>query len=479
MEVLGKAPLDAITDSNGIARIFVDSSHAGQPGFLIVEAKGYEKYAQNIDLIAYALPDVVVLERAFAVMPTSTFTPTSTPTSIHTPTGAETPVDTPAATNTPTLTPSPTPSYIIEFRADKTVVNPGEWVIFRWHVENVQAVYLDWKGGVGAPGEGWDSRQMWETTDPDHTLRVVLQNGETVTRTITITVRDTVIDTPTSIPFSGRLAIPVRLDAESKIYVTGFDGQGINGPEPVSLSYARQPMFSWDGQSIVVNGTKGDLLGLFVTDNKGQAPIPINDRDSAYWPVWSPDDSEIMFAEMGLDGTLIRQPSQGAFSASDFTEVRANNSRIGGKNILWSDDNRLVFWGCAVWLGQPGECGIWVTDADDINPVRILITSGWPMDAKNGLLTYMSAEDGDWDVYLVSLDGGQPENITKNDNQDGLAAIAPDGKSIAYISDESGNWALWAVTLSSREKRRWFDIDPHRGTINTDIWAEERMSWTR
>jgi hypothetical protein len=85
-----------------------------------------------------------------------------------------------------TVADAPT-SYAIEFEADKTVVDPGEWVIFRWHVENVQAVYLDWKGGVGAPGDGWDSRPIWETTD--HTLRVVLQNGETVTRTITITVQ--------------------------------------------------------------------------------------------------------------------------------------------------------------------------------------------------------------------------------------------------------------------------------------------------
>jgi tetratricopeptide (TPR) repeat protein len=121
--------------------------------------------------------------------PTATHTPTSTatPTATHTLTPTETSTITPPATRIPTLTPTPTPLYIIKFEPDKMVISPGEWVTLRWRVENVQAVYLDWKGGAGAPGIGEDTMQMWETAD--HTLRVVLKNGETVTRTITITVQ--------------------------------------------------------------------------------------------------------------------------------------------------------------------------------------------------------------------------------------------------------------------------------------------------
>ncbi len=62
IEVGGKAPLDGITDSTGLARIFVNASHAGQPGRLIVEADGYERYRQEIDIVEGALPDIVPLE---------------------------------------------------------------------------------------------------------------------------------------------------------------------------------------------------------------------------------------------------------------------------------------------------------------------------------------------------------------------------------------------------------------------------------
>lgn len=64
IEVGGKAPLDDITDSNGFVRIDIPSSHVGQRGKLIVEATGYKRYTQEIDLKKDALPDVVMLEPA-------------------------------------------------------------------------------------------------------------------------------------------------------------------------------------------------------------------------------------------------------------------------------------------------------------------------------------------------------------------------------------------------------------------------------
>jgi len=271
------------------------------------------------------------------------------------------------------------------------------------------------------------------------------------------------------------------LGNEFKVYITELeDDQGYSGISPVSLGNARQPMFSRDGKSILVNGTAGSFSGLFVTNKRGQGAKLVNDRGDAFWPVWSPNGAEIIFADKNLDNILYRQNSSGAFSDPEFREVQANHTRILAKNPLWSDDNRLLFQGCAGWLNQPGECGIWVSDADHINPERILTNSGLPMDAKNGLLVYMSAEDGDWDIYLAPLSGGRPENITNNPNQDGMAAIAPDGKSVAYVSDESGQWAVWTITLSNHSKKLWFELNnPERGTIDSSNWFEERMSWTK
>jgi Tol biopolymer transport system component len=288
---------------------------------------------------------------------------------------------------------------------------------------------------------------------------------------------------PTPVPLStasigGTLAIPVRIGADFKVYVTGFDGAGINGPAPVSLGNARQPMFRRDGQVIIVNGTTTDALrGIFTTDSQGMGPKPLNDKGEAFWPVWSPDGSEIMFVEQDQNRVLVRQSSQLAQSAAAYSPVQADGANISGNNLVWSDDNQLIFQGCADWLGQAGQCGIWATDANAINPVRLTAQGGLPTDAKNGLLTYMLAEDGDWEIYLLSLAGGESVKLTDNSSQDGLAAIAPDGRSVAYISNESGGWAVWTITLDDNQKQKWFDLDPQRGVIDLNTWYEERMSW--
>jgi TolB protein len=239
--------------------------------------------------------------------------------------------------------------------------------------------------------------------------------------------------------------------------------------------YGSQPRFRADGQTVLYNGTAAERNGLFLTNANGQEPRVLLDQDSAHWPAYSPDGSVIAFVDTSVNNTIFRLQGDGSRS-----EVKANGTPIiGAKSLLWSDDNRLVFQGCAFWAGQAGECGTFVTDANNVNPQRIIIgNSAWPSDARKGLLAYMSAEDGDWDIYVVSLNGGEPRNLSANNRQDGLPAIAPDGKSIAYLSNQSGSWAVWTVNVSTGEKKKWFDVASEAGTVDGDTWYMDRMSWT-
>ena len=58
----GLAPIDGFTDSTGYTRLRIPASHIGQPGRLIVEKSGYNRWEQNIDLTPDSLPDVIELE---------------------------------------------------------------------------------------------------------------------------------------------------------------------------------------------------------------------------------------------------------------------------------------------------------------------------------------------------------------------------------------------------------------------------------
>ncbi len=90
------------------------------------------------------------------------------------------------ATPAPTQTPSPN----ISFTVDRTQINQGECVTFRWNVQNIQAVFFypqgeDWRN-FGVPGQGTSTQCPSHTTT--YELRVLKTDGTFEIRQITINV---------------------------------------------------------------------------------------------------------------------------------------------------------------------------------------------------------------------------------------------------------------------------------------------------
>ena len=188
-------------------------------------------------------------------LPPDTVVPTATPTWTHTPTPTATPSHTPTPTHTPTEPPPP----VIEFSADDTTITAGDTTYLRWHVEHVQAIYLD-----GAPVTGPDGQQaVSPATTTTYELRAVHAGGEE-TRSVTITVLPAIQSWTHPIKVQPNRAVyHVRLTEPGEIRVraewTGAQSDLaliINGPGQVGY-YARQ-----DGSSpleVAYTVTAGDL----------------------------------------------------------------------------------------------------------------------------------------------------------------------------------------------------------------------------
>ncbi|MCG2784102.1 MAG: hypothetical protein L6461_03250 [Anaerolineae bacterium] len=56
-------PLDAVTDSNGLAIITIPEEYMGKPGKLIVESQEHQTFYKFVNLSRDSLPDVVQLEK--------------------------------------------------------------------------------------------------------------------------------------------------------------------------------------------------------------------------------------------------------------------------------------------------------------------------------------------------------------------------------------------------------------------------------
>jgi len=302
--------------------------------------------------------------------------------------------------------------------------------------------------------------------------------------------------TPTAIPTpatteqftpTGKLAIPLQHGFDPRVYITSFDGMGINGDNYNAVTQARQPVWSQNGNSIMINGNIDGIQGLFKLDAIGFKKEVIIKRGSARWPVLSPDGKVIIFSDESLSDLMIRrEPDPNGENPEDgiLTQLTVPSGRpFQGTHLVWSDDNILVFQGCRVWdENAEGDCGVWITNPVELDPQKIIEGNyAKPMDAKNGYLTYVMVQDDNWEVFIMPLRGPESAsvNLSNSSAQDGLPAISPDGKLVAYVSNESGEWAVWTVTVDGNQKTKWFDINPQRGTIEPDIWAGDRMSWAK
>ncbi len=441
IQVTGKAPIDAITDSKGIARIFIPASYVGQPGLLIVDTKRYERYTQNIDLTKASLPDVVLLEPKLVAVATSlkesaktpTTAPTSTPTATPIP-PAETLIATPVPpTNTPTVTPTPT---------NTPTATP-------------------------APTNTPTVTPIPPTNTP--TASPKPPNSPTP-------IRPTPTETPAVI---GRVAIPLVLGGEPRVYIISTKGVKLD-----VLGMARQPDYAINANKLVVNGDQDKLDKLRVSDPTKGAPFEIGDPGltNHSHPAWSPDGTQVIYDDATIDPAgphvYINVPNIASGPGTEL-ETGIGTGQLFGQNPLWATQNRFVFRGCNTWqTGQGGDCGIWLMQENGGTPLKLKDKPDYILtDICDDLLTYVSSETGNWNVYTLNIVTGATRQLTSNPAADGLATISPDGRSVAFLSNLGGVLAVWYVGINGGTPQKMFNIRPEWGDLRPDGWSEEKLSW--
>jgi Tol biopolymer transport system component len=83
----------------------------------------------------------------------------------------------------------------------------------------------------------------------------------------------------------------------------------------------------------------------------------------------------------------------------------------------------------------------------------------------------MSNVSGNWDIFVVNTAGGVGV-LTDDPAADGLPAWAPDGASIAFVSNRDGAWSLYLMDTNGQNPRKVIDLGP-----NLPDWTSQRLSW--
>ena len=199
----------------------------------------------------------------------------------------------------------------------------------------------------------------------------------------------------------------------------------------------------------------GDKYGLYAAnpDLSGERLI----IEGGEYPSWAPGGGRLSaqggdsMYVLNSDGSGLRELAVGEYPA-------------------WSPvDDWIAHRGC-----YGADCGLWITHADSGERRRLTTGGGdgqpaWSPNGKQ--LAYISKDDGNFEIYLVNRDGSGKVRLTNDAHSDGLPIWSPDGKWIAFRSDRSGKWVIYVMHPDGSSVTKVVDADV------LPLWFWEKMAW--
>ena len=194
--------------------------------------------------------------------------------------------------------------------------------------------------------------------------------------------------------------------------------------------------------SVPENGTSGDETRI------------TNRIDSvAYEPTYSPDGQYIVFESHKLDeeknGVITKYKRDGSSGYVNLTTIgkdckQPNWSPKGDKILYQKEEN--------------GQWDIWIMNLDGSGKIKVTNFEGSKTDAvftQDGEYIVFSFENENLNlanIYKVIISGGTPERLTNFDGYDGAPSISPDGTKLIFESsssdpDRSDGTSLYLLNL--------------------------------
>ena len=267
-------------------------------------------------------------------------------------------------------------------------------------------------------------------------------------------------------PVSGRL-LYAALDPAlggSNIYL-----QDVNSPKPgILFMGATQPAFRPDGQRVVFRNLDSEHRGLTALDPASGLNLRFTTYAEDSFPAWNGLGNLIAFASN-------REGDRRWRLYVVWADVNNEATAVGfGLYPDWHPtEDRFAYQGC----DESGNgCGIrsMGSGGGDNRGITSVAADMQPKWAPNGqFLAFTSeARDGNPEIYSVNTSNGQVTRLTDNGGIDAAPAVSPDSSWVAFLSNRSGVWAVWAVPSSGGEAQQLFVLE---GNVN--VWQDFEMQW--
>ena len=215
--------------------------------------------------------------------------------------------------------------------------------------------------------------------------------------------------------------------AETLRTLVWMDRDGREEPISAAPREYSTPRISPAGDRVAVEVTSADgAATVVIHDLAREASNPLTFDGWSVNPLWSPDGERVVF-------TSIEEDAFGLFH-------KAADGTGRTEPLTAAASARMQF--ASAWMGTPDT-----------------------------LLVTQAASMTDADIHRLPLDGdGGSQPLIATDSVEVLPAVSPDGRWIAYQSNESGRWAIYVRPYPHVEDGKW-QVSQGRGF--SPVWSPD------
>jgi Tol biopolymer transport system component len=240
------------------------------------------------------------------------------------------------------------------------------------------------------------------------------------------------------------------------------------GPEPVPVTTgdvaANVKRLSWSADSEFLvydapqpDGAESDIFRVAIASGE----ITNLTEDSADWdasPTWSPDGQWIAFVS---DRAEVGQGSDNIWlldTAEGQVQQLTNSDATLQEDIepAWSPDGSQIAFLRHSLLGELGDptspSGLWLVDVSTGEEQLLLEITGQlvgvqpPVWSPNGRwLAYNAPGTADTDIWVVSVEGGEPINVSNLPGEDASISWAPSSRELIFTNSAAGILSQYIV----------------------------------
>ncbi len=262
---------------------------------------------------------------------------------------------------------------------------------------------------------------------------------------------------------TGQIVFQSNRNNGLSLYIMDADGENV---DRITQERDSHPNLSSTGQIVYESAIDGqnDIFTLSDRDDNTPANLTNTDDTWEYFPMWSPDNSLIVYvSDWGGDEEIWVMDADGGnptqLTDNDTLDTAPAWSPSGKQIIFQSNrdgDNDLYI------MTIDGEDVVQLTDNDDedIRPI---------FSPDKTAIAFVSDRDGNNEIYIMNPDGTLPTRLTDNDIDDGHPTWSPDGTWIAYHSTDGTNVDIYIMRADGTDIKRLTDV---RGTDSDPSWNE-------